>query len=326
MNKIITIITFVFLIINITGAQTTSKIVYSSDNTNSNYLQIFTMNDDGSGKKQISDLPANCSRPKWSPDGTKIVFQTDDNRIFLIVNADTDTPEEPLFVFGGSNPSFAADGEQIIFNSDHDGALTIYIIDPAEGEAYMISTIGYSNQQVLSKSGKYLVYSAFYDDNKCIMLTDIDDTTEENTFQINVNGDANLLPDISSDANMIVYAGFNSQLNGTIYIFNNGKEYALTKGITSCNLPKFSPDDSRIAFLSIGTNTVKLYKMEIDGSNKDAINTKGGNIGTYKWMDNERIIYDSENGSNYQIGIVNVNTGNCTMLTSRGNNLHPDIH
>jgi Tol biopolymer transport system component len=326
MNKIIAIITFILLIFNIAKSQTGSKIVYCSDNTKSNYFQIFTMNDDGSSKKQITDLPANCSHPRWSHDGTKIVFQTDDDRIFMIVNADTDTPEEPLFIFGGNNPSFAADNEQIIFNSDHDGALSIYIIDPVEGEAYLISTIGYSNQQCISKSGKYLVYSAFYNDNKCVMMTDLEDTTDENTFQINVNDNANLVPDISSDANMIVYAGFNSQLNGTIYIFDNGKESALTKGITSCNLPKFSPNDSKIGFLSIGANTVKLYTMNRDGSNKEALTTKGGNVGTYRWIDNDRIIYDAENGNEYQIGIVSVSTGKSTLLTSQGNSLHPDVY
>jgi Tol biopolymer transport system component len=326
MNKIITIATIIFIFFNIAYSQSGKKIVYCSDNTKSNYLQIFTMNDDGSNKKQITNLPANCSKPRWSSDGTKIVFQTDDDRIFLIVNADTESPEEPLFIFGGSNPSFTADGEQIIFNSDHDGALSIYIIDPAEGEAYLISTIGYSNQQVLSKNGKYLVYSAFYEGSKCIMMTDLDDTTDDNTIQINVNDNANLLPDISSDANMVVYAGFNMQLNGTIYIFDNGKEYALTKGITSCNSPKFSPDDKKIAFLSIGTNAVKLYTMNLDGNSKEALNTKGGNIGTYRWVDNDRIIYDAENGNDYQIGIVQLSTGKCTLLTTQGNNLNPDVY
>lgn len=324
MNKIIlAIISIIFFISTLAKAET--KIVYSSDDTKSNYFQIFTMDYNGNNKKQITDLPANCSHPKWSHDGTKIVFQTDDDRIFLIVNADTDTPDEPIFIFGGSNPSFAGDDEQIIFNSDKDGALSIYILDPAEGEAYLLSTIGYSNQQVLSQNGKYLVYSAFYNDSKCIMMTDLEDTTDENTFKINENDNANLLPDLSSDANMIVYAGFNNQLNGTIYLFNNGQEIALTKGITSSNLPKFSPDDKKIAFLSIGANTVKLYTMNLDGSSKEPLTVKGGNVGTYKWADNDRIVYDAENGAEYQIGIISVSTGKCVLLTTQGNNLHPDV-
>ena len=310
---------------NLSFSQGKKKITYVSDNNNSSYYQVFVMDEDGSNKIQITDVIANCMHPKWSPDGTKIVFHTDDNRIFIVDNANTDKPSEPYFVFGGSNPIFESQGQQIFFNSDHDGILTIYIIDPEEKDAYAVSTLGYSNQQVLSRDGSKLVFSAFYEGNKSVMLIDLNDTTEDNTYQISMNDNANLVPDISSDNQLIVYAGFNNQLHGTIYINNNGKESALSKGITSANAPKFSPNDSKIAFLSIENTSVKLYVMNTDGSKKESYSIKGGNIGTYAWLDNDRIVYDAENGKEYVVGIIDIVSDKSSLLATDGNCLHPDV-
>jgi Tol biopolymer transport system component len=282
------------------------------------------MDDDGSNKTQLTDIAANCSYPKWSPDGTKVVFQTDDERIFLVNNANSIAPDEPAFISGGTHPSFTSDSYYIIFNSDQDGVLTIYLSDPEESEPYIISTLGYSNQQVLSGNGRMLVFSAFYQGNKCIMVTDLEDTTDNNTFKISSNDNANLVPDVNSDGSIIVYASFNNQLNGTIILNKNGKETPLSKGITSSNQPKLSPDASKIGFVVINNTSVKLYTMNIDGSDKQAVTTSGGSIGTFTWLDNDRILYDAEDGNSYCIGNVNVTTGKNNCIAKNGNCLHPD--
>jgi Tol biopolymer transport system component len=324
MTKTLISIVIIFLITLFSFCSSYAKIAYTCDDTKSGYYQIFTMDDDGGNKLQITNIEANCSHPKWSPDGTKIVFQTDDDRIFLINNMDAETPDAPVFVFGGSNPTFTSDSYYIIFNSDHDGVLTIYLIDPEEGEPYIISTLGYSNQQVLSKDGKKLIFSAFYQDNKSVMMVDLEDTTDDNTFKISSNDNANLVPDVNFDGSIIVYASFNNQLNGTIIININGKETALTKGITSSNQPKLSPDEKKIAFVVINNTTVKLYTMNLDGTDKQALSTSGGNIGYFTWMDSGNIIYDAEDGKGYSVGIFNINSGKNSLIAKEGNCLHPD--
>jgi Tol biopolymer transport system component len=301
-----------------------AKIVYSSDDSKSGYFQIFIMDDDGSNKTQITDLSANCSHPKWSSDGTKIVFQTDEEYIYLINNADAVTPDEAKLISRGTFPLFTADGNFIIYNSDKDGVLTIYLLDPDEDDSYIISTLGYSNQQVLSKNGTMLVFSAFYEGNKCVMMMDLDDTTDDNTYRVSTNDNANLLPDVNSDGSMVVYASFNNQLNGTIILNKEGKEIPLTKGITSSNQPKFSPDASKIGFVTITNSSVKLYTMNLDGTDKQPLQTSGGSIGTYTWLDNDRIIYDAEDGSAYIIGIYNIATSTNVLIAKNGNCMHPD--
>jgi len=48
-------------------------------------------------------------------------------------------------------------------------------------------------------------------------------------------------------------------------------------------------------------------------------------VGNYMWIDKERILYDAENGKNYDVGILNIKTGKSELLTDKSSNMHPDI-
>lgn len=324
MKKIIILLLMVLTGCNFVLSQS-GKIAYVSDNNKSGYYQVFVMNEDGTGKKQLTDMATDCYFPKWSPDGSKIVFNTEDGRIFYIADVNTDTPADPYYVFSGEHPSYDSDGETIFFNSDYEGGLTIYAMAPGEPEPFMISYLNYSNQQRLSPDGSKIVFSAYYQSTKDIMLIDLEDTTENNLYQISSGDNADLMPDISSDNYKIVWASFNNNLQGTIYLFDNGKEKAISKGIESANKPRFSPDDRTIAFVSISNTSVKLYTMDTEGNNKQSYDIQGGSVANFSWIDNERILYDAENGSNYEVGILNVKTGKSELLTKSGSNMHPDF-
>ena len=60
--------------------------------------------------------------------------------------------------------------------------------------------------------------------------------------------------------------------------------------------------------------------MNTDGSNKKELSVKGGNVGTYTWLDSENILYDAETGTASTIGIVNINSGKVQVLTNNGIN------
>jgi Tol biopolymer transport system component len=324
MKKIIIVILMVLSGFNLVLSQS-KKITYVSDQNSSGYYQVFVMNEDGSDQKQITDMSTDCYFPKWSPDGTKIVFYTEDGRIFFIDKVDTDKPDDPFFVFGGEHPSFGTDGETIIFNSDFEGILTIYAMMYNESEPIIVSNIGYSNQQVLSRDGSKIVFSSFYEKGKDVMLIDLDDTTENNFYKISNNDNANLLPDISSDNLMIVWASFNNNLQGSIHLYKDGKESAIYKTSESANRPRFSPDDSKIAFVTIGETKIGFSIMNNDGSGRKSYDLKGGNVANFIWIDTGRILYDAEDGKNYNIGILDVSTGKSTLLTGQGSSMHPDI-
>lgn len=327
-KKIFLLILSLLFIRNVYSQSENGKIVYSSDNTDNGYLQIFTMNADGSDKKQLTNLYTNCINAKWSDDGSKIVFETQDTKsepsIFVIRDVNTDTPSEPVYITDGTNPILLDNDETIIYNSDVDGILTIYIKFHEEAEGYPISITGYSNQQVLTPDHRYMAYSTYLEDGKGIVLMDLDDTTDNNIWKISFNTNTNLHPDISPDGDILAYASFNEQLNGTIYIYIEGKEIPLTKEFTSADMPKFSPDMKKIGFIVIDNSSVRLYTMNLDGTAKKYLPIKNGNIGHFSWIDKDNIIFDAEDGNSYRVGIIDVNTGKYSILADDGNCLYPD--
>lgn len=324
MRNILNIIVLFFLILNISFAQD-KKIAYCSNDTESGYIQIFIMNEDGSEKKQLTDISENCMHPQWSPDGKQLVFYTDRGYIYLLRDINSTSPTNLFYLYNGTYPTFMPSGDQVIYNDEVDEVLSIMVIDTAQygAEPQMISDGGYSNMFVLSEDGNKIYYSTFEGATKVIKVMDLEDTTSNYIKQISKNDEASLEPDVSPDGSQVVYATFNSNLQGTIRILENGSETPLTKGMTSCNVPRFSPDGNKIAFVSIEGSDVSLYVMDTDGSNKRNLRAQGGDIGTFEWISDSEILYDAGSETSTSIGIVDAVGGDNIILASGGFNLHP---
>ena len=81
------------------------------------------MNGDGSDKKQLTDAPNLNENPNWSPDGRRIVFDSDraepgDLEIYSMRADGTDVrrlTESPSL---DALPAYSPDGKQIVFISD----------------------------------------------------------------------------------------------------------------------------------------------------------------------------------------------------------------
>lgn len=324
MQKIRILIALILFTSSIGFAQK-SRIAYCSNQTSSGFIQIFMMNEDGSDKTQLTDISENCMKPKWSPDGKQIVFYSDKGSVYLIRNVDKAGNSDPFYVWNGLNPSFMTNGTQILFNSEEDEVLSIFVIDTSATQAtpQLFSDGGYTNMQVLSKDENKMLFSTFSNGTKSVMIADLNDTTENYIKKVSKNTDANIEPDISSDGEKYTYASFDANLKGTIRLYENGQESILTKGMGSTNVPRFSPDGTRIAFVLIGENQVSLYVMNSDGSSKNELNIDG-NLGTFEWIDDENILYDSGSETKISVGIVNVKNGSNDVIASGGFNLQPN--
>ena len=113
------------------------RIAFSSDRGGGADAEIYTMRPQGGGVIQVTDAPGNSIFSDWTPDGRKIVFDSDRvtggctqqgcNVEIFITNANgsgvrrlTRSP-----AFDGS-PTVSPDGTRVAFESDRDGDPEIY--------------------------------------------------------------------------------------------------------------------------------------------------------------------------------------------------------
>jgi Tol biopolymer transport system component len=116
------------------------KIVFASDRTTgatvynpTGHLEIFTMNPDGSGLKQLTFNTTFDTSPSFSADGLRVVFASARDGNYEIY---TMTPESFFQtrltnnVAADASPAFSPDGKKIAFESNRDGNFEVYVMKP----------------------------------------------------------------------------------------------------------------------------------------------------------------------------------------------------
>lgn len=109
-----------------------TKIVYA-DSANLQQAQIWTMNPDGSNKRQMTNLPGGNHKPKWSPDGSRILFYSERSfslsELYTINSNGHDLTRLTTGHFD-TDPTWSPDGSKIAFSRYSGG---VYIMDAAGG-------------------------------------------------------------------------------------------------------------------------------------------------------------------------------------------------
>ena len=147
------------------------------------FSEIFIMNADGSGARQVTRLTAgkpfamDINRPMWSPDGKQLVFEMQNfktadppnRRALFVVNVDGSGLRQltDWSMNGGDHPDWSPDGKLILFRSvstanRHHGNL--YTIHP-DGTGLKRLTTYPAPKTILSGSfspdGKWITFSRF---------------------------------------------------------------------------------------------------------------------------------------------------------------------
>lgn len=258
-----------------------NKILFTS--SRSGKPQLYMMNPNGLGIRQLTFGNYWHSDGRWSPDAKQIVCNTEEGTTtagLQMVVMNVDGSNRKLLGYG-NQMSWHPEGKKIVFSfmpSAEIGDLSsyIYVVNLADTERYRIT----NNDGVLDESPSYstdgltIVFTSDRDYligqfRSELYLMNFDGTNQKRLTYTNnsINGN----PSFSHDNNLIV---FNS--NGIITsVKNDGTELTqITQEIEKRNLifvqPKWSPDDNQIVFIGRATDGSEksfLYMVNKDGTN-----------------------------------------------------------
>ena len=137
------------------------RVAYISDLESG--FEVWTMNPDGSDKRRLTN-GRDTYYPNWSPDGTRIVFESilpDDETEVFVINADGGGLTQLTYSPGYDGmASWAPDGSHILFVSYRTGGYRIWRMNPDGSNPMILNTTPYSMHPYYSPDGQQIAFDA----------------------------------------------------------------------------------------------------------------------------------------------------------------------
>ena len=296
--------------------------------------RIWATDSRGYNPQQLtSDVSEGIShvRPRWSPDGTRVVFQSVERTKFDVRVVDlargratwvTNDAVQDL------NPVWSSSGRFIYFSSYRGGGINIWRVamstegTPAGAPQQLTNGAGQDVEIAISRKASRLAFSILRQNADIWRLPvspatgkpagapiEVITTTREDSRGV-----------WSPDSKTIA---FNSDRTGEMNIWLHSIESAqtrqLTKGSGGDFQANWSPDGKRIAFFSSRAGTADIWCVEVEsGELKRLTKSDSVDVNPFFSPDGEMIAYNSDQSGRPEVWVMNADGSDARQLAGVG--------
>jgi len=250
--------------------------------------EIYSIHADGTNEKRLTNNDANDGFPSWSPDGSKVLFQSnregEDDFFIYVMNADGSNVQKIPNTEGGNYAKWSRDGSKIAFFAERNGNTEIFLINP-DGS----NPVNLTNNPAIDETPSFTI-----DDSKI-------------AFQTNRGAKPSVVED-----------GEEARLNYGIYIMNaDGSEQTqITDFEINDENPSISPNGKQVVYQSYIKDGLAIVVINTDGKNKKELTVANPPNGSPAWSgDGKKIAYDSMKDGNFEIFTMNIDGTDKKQLT-----------
>ena len=269
--------------------------------------------------RRLTNNSATDSRPEWSPDGTRIAFESRHDGNFEIYAMDDDGGNLDRLTNNSATdyrPEWSPDGTRIAFYSYRDGNFEIYAMDDDGGNLDRLTNNSATDYRPeWSPDGTRIAFYSYRDGNFEIYAMDDDGG---NLDRLTNNSATDYRPVWSPDGTRIAFYSYRDG-NFEIYAMDDdgGNLDRLTNNSATDSWPEWSPDGTRIAFYSDRDGNFEIYAMDDDGGNLDRLTNNSATDYRPEWSpDGTRIAFYSDRDGNWEIYAMDDDGGNLDRLTN----------
>ncbi len=262
-----------------------TRIAYVSEQKGAR--ELYLMDYDGHGPRQITFDGFLNLAPQWSPDRKFLVFTSYQSRTrqnIEIVDLSTGK-RSPLVSLAGLNitPALSPDGTKLAFATSQDGNSELYTMD-MQTKALQRLTVHSAGDLSPSwaPTGKELAFTSDRGGGPQVYLMSADGS---NVRRLTFDGDYNAAPAWSPRGNWIAYVCRSEQRVYKICLISpDGQKRAqVTFGGSIDDSPSWSPDGRHLVFSSTSGGKTQIYMVNADGKDLEQLTSRGTHNSMPSW-------------------------------------------